>query len=115
GDRSQVQLPVPVRGGEDDAHPAAQAASGELTEQQRVQGVVGHHGDAERQYVIQYAVVAQVGGRQYEVADVLVVAEPGAVPDHQHHVGAQHGEVVGERLGVGRADTDVHHAHAHVS
>ena len=111
----QVQLPVPVGGGVHDAHPAAQAAGGQLAEQQRVQRVVGDDGNAERQHVVEHAVVAHVGGRQHEVPDVLVIAQAGAVPDHQHHVRAEHGEVVGERLGVGRPDADVHDAHARVA
>jgi hypothetical protein len=34
------------------------------------------------------------------------------VPDHQHQVRAQHGEVIGDCLGVRRPDPYVHHDHA---
>jgi len=108
----QIQLPVPVRGGEDDAHAAAQAAAGQLAEQQRVQRVVGDDRDAQREHVVQHAVIAHVAGRQHQVPDLLVVAQAGAVPDHQHQVGAEHGQVIGDRLGVGRTHADVHHGQA---
>jgi choline dehydrogenase len=58
----QVQLPVPVRGGVDDPHPAAQAPGGQLAEQQRVQRVVRDDRNAQRQHVVQDMVIAQVGG-----------------------------------------------------
>ena len=111
-DQGQVQLPVPVRGGVDDPHPAAQPPGGQLAEQQRVQRVVRYDRNAQRQHVIQDTVIAHVGGRQHQVPDFLVVAQASTVPDHQHQVRAQHGEMIGDRLGVGRPDPDVHHGHA---
>jgi len=81
---------------------------GQLVEQQRVQRVVRDHGDAERENVFEYPVIAQEGGSQDEIADVLMVTQPAAVPDHEHEVGTEHGEVVGDRLRVGRANADVH-------
>ena len=111
-DRAEIQLPVPVRGAEDDAHPAAQAAGGQLAEQERVQRVVGDNRNAQRQHVVEDMVVAHIGGRQHQVSDFLVVAQAGTVPDHQHQVRPEHGEMIGDRLGVGRADSDVHHRQA---
>jgi hypothetical protein len=107
-----VELPVPVRGGEDDTHAASQPASGQLAEQQRVQRVVGDDRNAQREYLVQDAVIAHVAGRQYQVPDCLVVAQAGAVPDHHHQVGAEHGQVIGDRLGVRRTHADVHHGQA---
>ena len=52
-------------------------------------------------------VIAQVGVGQHIVADLLRGAQAAAVADHQPRLGPQHGEVVADRLGVGRADADV--------
>ena len=52
-------------------------------------------------------VVAQIGVRQHIVAQPLAGAQAAAVADHQPHMRAQHGQMVGRRLGVGRADADV--------
>ena len=108
----QVQLPVPVRGGVNDSHPAAQAPGCQLAEQQRVQRVVRYDRNAQRQHVVKDTVIAHVGGRQHQVPDFLVVAQASTVPDHQHQVRAQHREVIGDRLGVRRPDSYVHHGHA---
>ena len=107
-----MQLPVPVRGGVDDSHPAAQAPGGQLAEQQRVQRVVRYDRNAQRQHVVEDTVIAHVGGRQHQVPGFLMVAQASTVPDHQHQVRAQHGEVIGDRLGVRRPDAYVHHGHA---
>ena len=64
-------------------------------------------GDARREDVVEDPVVAHVAGRQDEVADLLVVPEARAVADHEDGVGAEDGDVVGDRLGVRRADADV--------
>jgi len=110
--QGEVQLPVPVRGGVDDSHPAAQAPSGQLAEQQRVQRVVRYDRNAQRQHVVEDTVVAHVGGRQHQVPGLLMVAQASTVPDHQHEVRAQHSQVIGDRLGVRRPDAYVHHGHA---
>jgi hypothetical protein len=104
----QLQLPVPVRGGVDDPHPAPQLPRGQLPEQERVQRVVRHHRNTQRKHVVEDPVIAHVAGRQHHVTDFLVVAQAGTVPDHQHQVRAQHGQVIGDRLGVGRPHPDVH-------
>ena len=46
--------------------------------------------------------------RQHVVAEELATPQPGAMTDHQPAMRPQHGEVVGDRLGVGRTDADVH-------
>jgi hypothetical protein len=110
--QGEMQLPVPVRGGVDDSHPAAQAPGGQLVEQQRVQRVVRYDRNAQRQHVVQDTVIAHVGGRQHQVPGLLMVAQASTVPDHQHEVRAQHSQVIGDRLGVRRPDAYVHHGHA---
>jgi hypothetical protein len=52
-------------------------------------------------------ILAQIGVGQHIVADALCLAQPAAVADHQPAIGAQHGEMVGDGLGVGGADPDV--------
>ena len=52
-------------------------------------------------------VVAQIGMGQHIVADPLAGAQAAAMADHQPGFGADNGQVVADRLGVGRADTDV--------
>jgi hypothetical protein len=104
----QLQLPVPVRRRVDDPHPAPQPPRGQLPEQERVQRVIRHHRNAQRQHVVEDPVIAHVAGRQHHVTDFLVVAQAGTVPDHQHQVRAQHGEMIGDRLGVRRPHPDVH-------
>ena len=52
-------------------------------------------------------VFAQIGMGQHEIAQRLGVAQTGAMADHQPGMGPQHRDVIGCRLGVGRADTDV--------
>ncbi len=52
-------------------------------------------------------VFAQIGVRQHIVADLLRMAQAAAMADHQPDLRAKHGEVVGDRLGIRRADTDI--------
>jgi hypothetical protein len=49
---------------------------------------------------------------QHVVADGLRLTQAAAVADHQPAVRAQHRQVVGDVLGVGRADADVDQGHA---
>jgi hypothetical protein len=57
-------------------------------------------------------VFAHVGVGQHVVAQLLAVAQAGAVAQHQPGVRPQHGDVVGDGLGVGRAHADVDHGDA---
>ena len=57
-------------------------------------------------------VLAHVAVRQHVVAELLRVAQPRAVAEHHPGVRPQHRDVVGDRLGVGRADADVDHRDA---
>ena len=69
-------------------------------------------GDARREDVVEDPVVPHVAGRQDEVSDLLVVPEARAVADHEDGVGAQDGQVIGDGLGVRRADPDVDESEA---
>jgi hypothetical protein len=84
-----------------------QAANGQLIQEQGIERVVGDHRNAQREHPVQDTVVAHEGRREDQVADLLVITQPSAVSDHEHQVGPQNGEVIGNRLGVGRADADV--------
>lgn len=65
----------------------------------------GRYGrNAQRQHVIQDMVITHVAGRQHQIPDFLVLAQAGAVSDHQRQVRAQRGEMIGDRLGVGWPD-----------
>ncbi len=44
---------------------------------------------------------------QHVVADALALPQAAAMADHQPAMGAKHGEVVGDVLGVGGADADI--------
>jgi hypothetical protein len=57
-------------------------------------------------------VFAHIGVGQHVVAQLLAVAQAGAVAQHHPGVRAQHGDVVGDGLGVGRAHADVDHGDA---
>jgi hypothetical protein len=57
-------------------------------------------------------VFAHVAVGQHVVAQLLGVAQAGAVAQHQPGVRAQHRDVVGDGLGVGRAHADVDHGDA---
>ena len=87
----------------------------ELVVEQPVELEVGHDRDVRRQHVVEHLVGAQVRGGQHEVADLLAVPQPAAVADHHHEVGPKHRHMVGDRLGVGRTDADVHERHAGVA
>jgi hypothetical protein len=52
-------------------------------------------------------VLAHIGMRQHIVAERLAVAQAGTMAEHQPGMRAQHGDVVGDRLGIGRADADI--------
>ena len=52
-------------------------------------------------------VVAQISVGEDIVADRLARPQAAAMADHQPDFGAEHGEMVADRLGVGRADADI--------
>ena len=114
------QLPVAVVGGGHGAgaQHALQFVAGQA-------GDVGHgllqgdlhlgqrgHRDPQRQVFVEHVVLAHVAVGQHVVAQLLAAAQAGAVADHDPRVRAQHGDVVGDGLGVGRADADVDEADA---
>ncbi|MNZ88609.1 hypothetical protein D3C78_1075040 [compost metagenome] len=65
-----------------------------------------------RHHPVENPVATHVGVGQHVVANGLRLTQAAAVTDHQPAVRAQHGQVVGDVLGVGRADTDVDQGHA---
>ena len=69
-------------------------------------------GHPQRQLFVQHMVFAHIAVRQHVVAQLLGVAQPGAVAQHDPGMWAQHGDVVGDVFGIGRADADVDHADA---
>src|SRR3546814_15026612 len=66
--------------------------------------------DFGRQDVVEDMIVAQIGVREDVIADPLAGAQPAAMADHQPGVGAYHREMIGDRLGIRRADADVYGA-----
>ncbi len=75
---------------------------------------LGQRGDRhpQGQFLVEHVVLAHVGVRQNVVAQLLAVAQARAVAQHHPGVRPQHGDVVGDGLGVRRAHADVHHAGA---
>ena len=65
------------------------------------------HRHFRRHEVVEDAVAPHVAVRQHVVADGLRLPQPAAMADHQPAMRAQHGEMVGRRLGVGRTDADI--------
>ena len=65
------------------------------------------HRHFRRHKVVEDAVAPHVGVRQHIVADGLRLPQAAAMADHQPAMRAQHGEMVGRRLGVGGADADI--------
>ncbi len=57
-------------------------------------------------------VFAHITVRQYVVAQLLRVAQPGTVTQHQPRMRTQHRDMVGDRLGIGGSDADVDHRDA---
>ena len=62
-----------------------------------------------RHQLVEDAVAAQIAVRQHVVADGLRLPQAAAMADHQPAMRPQHRQVVGDVLGVGRADADVDH------
>ena len=60
-----------------------------------------------RQVGVQHVILAHITVREHVVAQALGIAQTGAVAQHQPGVWAQHGDVVGDGLGVGRAHPDI--------
>ena len=78
----------------------------------RVEQRVLHLGDRGqrdfgRKHVVEHMIVAQISVGEHIIADRLARPKPAAMADHQPHVGAQHRDMVADRLSVGRADADV--------
>ncbi len=61
----------------------------------------------DRQVVVQNVILTHIGVCQHIIAKALAVAQAGAMANHQPGMRAQHGDMVGDRLGVGRADADI--------
>nr|GEU28271.1 hypothetical protein [Tanacetum cinerariifolium] len=114
------QLPVAVVGAGHGAgaHHALQVVAGQLRDfgHGRLDGHLhlGQRRDRhpQRQVFVEHVVFAHVAVRQHVVAQFLGVAQPGAVAQHQPAMRAQHGNVVGDGLGVGRSHADIDHRNA---
>ena len=115
-----AQLPVAVVDGGDraGAHDALQIVAGQPGDlgdrllQRHLH--LGQRRDRhpDRQVVVEHVVLAHIGVRQHVVAERLAVAQPGAVAEHQPGMRPQHRDMVGDGLGVGRADADIDHGDA---
>ena len=66
----------------------------------------------QRQFFVKHMVFAHITVGQHVVAQLLAAAQAGAVAQHQPGVRPEHGHVVGDVFGVGRADADVDHGDA---
>ena len=62
---------------------------------------------AGRHQLVENAILAQIGVGQHIIADGLAVAQPRAMAHHEPAIGAQHRQMVGDVLRVGRPDADV--------
>ncbi len=60
-----------------------------------------------RQCLVEHVIVARIGMRQHVIAQLLGVPQSGAVAQHQPDMRSQHGEMVGDGLGVRGADADI--------
>ena len=60
-------------------------------------------------------ILAYVAMGQHVIAQLLAVAQPGAVPQHDPGVRPQHSNVVGNVLGIGRTYPDIDHGDARMS
>ncbi|MNQ41954.1 hypothetical protein D3C85_556460 [compost metagenome] len=72
----------------------------------------GRDRDVRRHHTVENAVATHVSVGQHIVADGLRLTQAAAVADHQPAMRTQHRQVVGDVLGVGRADADVDQRHA---
>lgn len=52
-------------------------------------------------------ILAHIGMRQHVIAEPLAVAQPRAMAEHQPDMRPQHGDMVGDRLGIGWPDADI--------
>ena len=69
-------------------------------------------GYPQRQFFVQHMVFSHVAVGQHVVAQLLAVAQAGAVAEHDPRLGPQHGDVVGDVFGIGRAHANVDHGDA---
>ncbi len=65
-----------------------------------------------RQHAVENAVATHIGVGQYVIADGLRLTQAAAVTNHQPAMRTQDCQVIGDVLGVGRADADVDQCHA---
>ncbi len=72
----------------------------------------GRDRNVRRHDAIENPVAAHVSVGQHVIADRLRLTQAAAMADHQPAMRTQHGQMVGDVLGVGRADTDIHQRHA---
>ncbi len=110
-----AQLPVAVVDGGDGAraHDALQLVPVQLGDlgHRLLQGDLdlgqGRDRHPDGQVVVQHVILAQIGVGQDEIAQGLAVPQARAMAHHQPDMRAQHRDVVGRCLGVGRADADI--------
>ncbi len=95
---------------------------------QRLAAIAGHFGDRllqgdlhfgerrdrrlRRHRLIEHVVLPEIAVREHVVADLLALAQARAMSNHQPAMRTQHGDVVGDVLGVGGPDADVDQADA---
>ncbi len=72
----------------------------------------GRNRDMRRQHTVENPVTTHVGVGQHVIADGLRLTQATAVTDHQPAMRTQYSEVIGDVLGIGRADADVDQRHA---
>ena len=71
-------------------------------------GITIVQSNEERDTIVEDFVAPQIGVCKHVIADALRMTQAAAMPDHQPAMRTQHGKVIGDRLGVGWADADVH-------
>ena len=75
----------------------------------------GRDRDFGAQHIVQNMIIAQIGVGQHIVADGLARAQTTAMADHQPCLRPQHGQMVGDGLGVGGSDADIDQGYAPAS
>ena len=69
-------------------------------------------GHGQRQVGVEHVILAHIGAGQHIIAQLLGIAQAGAVAQHDPGVGAQHRNMIGDGFGVGGTDPDIDHGDA---
>ncbi len=70
------------------------------------------HRHPDRQFLVKHVVLAHVAVRQHVIAELLRVAQPRAMAEHQPGMGTQHRDMIGDVARVRRTGADVDHRDA---